>query len=282
MVEPVFFGSNSQTTDNSFQGKSELPVVVARKLAVQEFACMVDLLRGSGVDVLQLKPPRNCPDAVYPNNWFSYHSATGLLVTYPMFAPNRRAERQPAKLVRVLQEAGCPVQRKLNLSMFEDSHMYLEGTGSLVFDDENRKVFAALSERTHPELVERVAQFMGYQAVMFETSHCGVPVYHTNVMLSIGLRHAIVCLECVTSGKANLERSLPKSRIIISRDQMDSFCGNVLFLNDILLMSQTALDSFGQSVHLFESDGYRIVAPAIPTIEQVGGGSARCMVATVS
>lgn len=276
MVPPAYFRFNEQTSDNAFQNSLEEDIS-AKVMA--EFDAMAAQLKAFGVEITLLEPPEDAPDAVFPNNWFSYHS-DATLVLYPMKAPNRRPERQPESLLSILRPS-----RVIDLSPYEAKGKFLEGTGSLVFDHENLRVYASLSERTNRRLVELVPAELGYEPICFESTFDGKPVYHTNVMMSVAGDFIVVCLESVTKNRAELQASLNKSgkRIIeISPHQMKNFCGNILELESIhgeklLLMSTTAQKAFGQT----EFPNHNIIAVEIPTIEKVSGGSARCMVAEV-
>ena len=289
MVRPVNFAFNEQTAvNNAFQKKPEGGVA---EQAIAEFDAYVALLRQNGVtvDVLQDSPEPPTPDSIFPNNCFSTHrdkNGNRILVLYPMFAQNRQQERE--KLVPQLNPPAY--DDVMDLRNCESKSQILEGTGSLVLDREHRIAYACLSPRTNEPILLSWAKKMDYSVIAFESfDNQGTPVYHTNVMMHVGTRFAVVCLDSVRNPEqhANLVRSLEqngKQIINISLDQMNRFAGNMLELRNpqgekLLIMSNTAYQSLTPNqISLLETD-LRILAPDIHTIETVGGGSARCMLA---
>lgn len=288
MVRPARFAFNEETAaNNAFQQKSEGGEDAVARRAIEEFDAYVALLRQNGVkvDVLQDTPEPFTPDSIFPNNCFSTHRDGGeqVLVLYPMFAGNRRLER--TKLMTMLD---CPTM--VDLTGWERRGMFLEGTGSLILDRDHRMAYACRSPRTSSEVVGVWARRMGYDYFLFDSAdENGTPVYHTNVVMHVGTRFAVVCLESVADAQQRgtlvglLERD-GKEIVEISFAQMHQFAGNMLELrNDrgekLLIMSRTAKESLSpEQVMLLEQD-VRIVAPDIQAIETVGGGSARCMLA---
>jgi hypothetical protein len=293
MIRPAAFDYNSQTAASNRMQQARETVVDAGELARAEFDAAVTALRGAGVQVCVVAdtpvPPK--PDAVFPNNWVSWH-ADGSVVLYPMQAPNRRAERRPDILEQVAARCGYRIGRLVDLSAFEEQGRYLEGTGSLVLDHVGRMAFACRSSRTDERLVQRWADQLGYQPVVFAAlDGAGEPFYHTNVMLSIGARVAVVAADAIVP--ADRERVLTAlaagSRDIIPIDQaaVTAFAGNMLEL----------LNGSGQRVYVLSAHALRSLPPAtlarlaagtdqllplhIPTIERLGGGSVRCMLAEV-
>ena len=285
MVRPADFSFNEETAaNNAFQNKVEGDVA---QRATEEFDSYVSMLRSNGVtvDVVQdtVDPPT--PDSIFPNNCFSTHGDT--LVLYPMFAPNRRQER--LKLKPTLQ--GYGFERIVDLTAFETVGKFLEGTGSLVLDRENLIAYACISPRTDAALVGQWSDAMGYTPVMFDASFGGKAIYHTNVMMSIGSGYAVVCMDAVedASQREMLSRTISKSGkelVSITMEQMNQFSGNMLQLHnakgeELLVMSRSALMSLTR-IQLEVLEKYtRILAPEIPIIETVGGGSARCMIAEI-
>lgn len=286
MVRPAAFAFNEETSEsNAFQHRLDTDVA---QRAVEEFDSYVSMLRSNGitVDVLQDTPEPSTPDSIFPNNCFSTHSDT--LVLYPMCAPNRRLERD--KLRKALDK--YEFSRLVDLTAFESVNKFLEGTGSLVLDRENLIAYACISPRTDADLVEQWADTMGYTPVLFSaTDFGGAAIYHTNVMMHIGSGYAVVCLDSVgdASQRALLCDTISKSGkeiVNISMEQMNQFAGNMLQLNndkeeDLLIMSRSALMSLTR-LQIEALEKYtRILAPEIPIIETVGGGSARCMIAEI-
>ena len=286
MVRPAAFAFNEETSEsNAFQQRLDGDV---EQRAVEEFDSYASMLRSNGitVDVLQDSPKPSTPDSIFPNNCFSTHGDT--LVLYPMCAPNRRLERE--KLRAALEK--YDFTRLVDLTAFESVNKFLEGTGSLVLDRENLIAYACISPRTDATLVEQWADTMGYTPVMFSASDFGgTAIYHTNVMMHIGSGYAVVCLDAVDDAaqRSMLSDTISKSgkeTIIISMEQMNQFAGNMLQLHndkgeDLLVMSRSALMSLTR-LQIEALEKYtRILAPEIPIIETVGGGSARCMIAEI-
>jgi len=297
MVRPVRFAFNEETAgNNAFQQKSESAEAALRiqQQAVAEFDAYVALLRENGVtvDVLQDTPEPFTPDSIFPNNCFSTHLTDNggkrRLVVYPMFAPNRRQER--GKLMTMLGR--MRFDEMLDLTGYEQLGLFLEGTGSLILDREHRMAYACLSPRTTREVMDEWARRMGYDYFLFSSEdEQGTPVYHTNVVMHVGTRFAVVCMDSIKNDDerrqlaALLEKN-GKEVVSISLRQMNQFAGNMLELRNkkgekLLAMSRTALRSLTEEqVRLLETD-VRIVAPDIHAIETAGGGSARCMIAEI-
>jgi hypothetical protein len=293
MVRPASFGWNAQTADsNRFQATAPVAVRDAGARAVAEFDALVAALSDVGVVVHAFddRAEPACPDAVFPNNWVSLH-ADGTVVLYPMLAPNRRHERR-LELVVELERGGHRVERLLDLTHHEMQGRYLEGTGSVVFDHPGRVAYACLSPRTDAEVFGELCDELGYEPVVFQaTDAAGVPVYHTNVMLSIGSDFVVVCAESVVPERrgALLERLASGGRRVVTIDRraMGGFAGNVLELRAadgarVLAASRRAMASLPDDARAtLAACVERTVAVPVPTIEQLGGGSVRCMLAEV-
>ena len=293
MVRPASFGWNPETADsNRFQapapGSDEASVA-----AVAEFDGLAAALVEAGVSVHAFadRAEPACPDAVFPNNWVSLH-ADGTVVLYPMLAPSRRRERRLDLVIELERRGGYRVERLLDLTHHELYGHFLEGTGSVVFDHVTRTAYACRSPRTHVQVLEDLCAEIGYEPVMFDAADgTGVPVYHTNVMLSIGTSYALVCAAAVPAQQreALLERLSAGGRRVVSIDQvqMAAFAGNVLELRGaagarVLAGSSRALDSLSP----LQRDSLaacvdRLVGVPVPTIEGLGGGSVRCMLAEI-
>ncbi len=280
MIRPTAFAYHPEAAaTNTFMREAPVDAVLS------EFDGAVASLRAAGVTVEVLDSPPGCPDAVFPNNWFSTHE-DGRMVVYPMMLEARRSERS------LLREGAAPSAPLFaayadvwDLTGYEAQARYLEGTGSLVLDREARVAFACLSPRTDRELSERWADRMGYRLVLFEAfDAAGVAVYHTNVVMAVGSTWAVICDEaCADAALVIRElRDLGKSAVTITLPQMSAFCGNILELDSGVAMSRTAYDAFrADQLEVILADRPAIVAD-IPTIETVGGGSFRCMIAELA
>jgi hypothetical protein len=293
MIRPRCFGPNAQTAaSNAFQQSVREPFEVARASATAEFDAMVGALRAAGVTVLVIDdtdtPPK--PDAVFPNNWVSFH-ANGDVIVYPLQAANRRPERRTEIVEQVAAQGGFRLVSIVDLSWLEERGHYLEGTGSLVLDHPANLAYAALSARTHPAALSEFARQTGFEVLSFETRDAtGRPIYHTNVILSIGGRCAVVCAEAIAS-RQDRERVLGRiagsgrTIIEISLAQAGCFAGNVLELDTTngprMVMSETALAAFTATQLRVLGESVRPLAVPLATIERVGGGSARCMLAEI-
>ena len=299
MVRPVRFAYNEETaTNNAFQKKDDTQggAQTIEQQAVREFDAYVAMLRDQGVEVQVLQDTEEpfTPDSIFPNNCFSTHidvlPGTSVrqrtLVIYPMYAHNRRDER--GKLLKALMKE--KFDKIVDLSILEPEGKFLEGTGSLILDREHHIAYACVSPRTNPVALKIWADEMNYRYVLFDgIDDNRQPIYHTNVMMHVGSRYAIVCLEAIADQSQRQTvidslQSTGKEIVNISFEQMRQFAGNMLELRNsegkkILVMSATAKHSLtSEQLSILEQDAL-IVAPDIHTIETAGGGSARCMIA---
>ena len=294
MVRPHNFSSNPQTAaSNTFQRAPEAEAAAVRSQALREFDSMTGVLRGAGVALMVFEDTDvpHKPDAVFPNNWVSFH-ADGRVYLYPLEAEDRRAERRVDIVESLSADRGFHVHEIVDLSPLEADGLFLEGTGSMVLDRANRVAYAALSSRTHMGALADFAQRADYEIAAFESLDAhGRPVYHTNVMLAIGERFAVICAESIddlTKRAAVLERLAATGREIveISIAQMASFAGNLLELrttagDPVIALSRTARDCLSDEQRERIAACGRLLPIAVDTIERVGGGSVRCMLAEV-
>jgi hypothetical protein len=292
MIRPAHFAGNPETAaSNPFQQPPSGTDLQAAALA--EFEGLVRALESAGVivHVFDDRPEPATPDAIFPNNWVSFH-ADGTVVLYPMLAENRRKERRTDVLERLGSEARFRVRRIVDLTQHECDGKFLEGTGSLVLDRVHRVAYACLSARTDLDVLGDFAQQLDYDLVAFEArDRAGVAIYHTNVLLTIGERFASVCSASIREDEraAVLDalRTTGHTIVDLSHEQMSAFAGNMLELRTraagtIVAMSQVALESLSAAQRdTLQSLSGPIVASAVPTIERYGGGSVRCMIAEV-
>lgn len=295
LVRPVAFHGNPETApSNAFQRPPEIADPAAEQAAAAvEFDGLVTALRDAGVATVVVPDraePRT-PDSIFPNNWLSLH-ADGTAVLYPMMAPSRRGERRRDVLELLSREHGFRVERVVDLSPHEADGRFLEGTGSMVLDRAHRVAYACLSPRTDPGVLAEAARLLDYEPLAFAAAdEAGVPVYHTNVMMSIGRDFAVVCEEAISDAgqRAAVRRRLEGcGHEIVPLDlaQMRSFAGNMLELagaggTRVLALSARALESLRpDQVGALESR-CRLLPVPVATIEDGGGGSVRCMLAEV-
>lgn len=285
MVRPASFAENPETRgSNQFQSK---PRTDCRELAVREFDLLRAALMERAIEVVCLAGNELAalPDEVFPNNWFSTHS-DGTLVVYPMAANSRRPERRTDLDAR-LGDAGFRIRRRIDLSHFERTARYLEGTGSLVLDHRHRLAFATPSPRTDATLVRDWCSRMGFSPILFDTFLKERPAYHTNVVLAIGSGWALFAADATAAEQRSgvIERLETSGRrvVAISCQQAADFCCNALELTSpggpIIALSKRALGALSAMQRRFLESRAELVPVAIPQIETVGGGSVRCMLA---
>jgi hypothetical protein len=293
MVRPAHFAFNAETAaSNHFQrplaGRSAADI---QQQAFTEFDNVVRQLRARQVNVLVIddtpEPPK--PDAVFPNNWLSTH-ADGRVLLYPLQAPSRRLERRTDILELLAQQ--FQLHEIVDFSAHEVENHFLEGTGSIIFDHQHRMAYACLSPRTDAGLFGEVAGQLGYQPLAFRATDAqGQAIYHTNVMMCIGTGFAVLCLECIRNeGEqqailASL-RSTGHEIIPITLAQVACFAGNMLAVRpaagrELLVMSQSAFEALTAEQHTALGRYCELLPLPVPTIETIGGGSVRCMLAEV-
>ena len=292
MVRPAAFGFNEETAANNyFQSNPGIDKEQLQQKALAEFDSMVQTLRSHGITVLVIEdskePPK--PDAIFPNNWLST-SPGGVLSVFPMYAPSRRIEKRDEILDQLAKE--FVIREVQDWGEYEAEGRFLEGTGSMVIDHDNKMIYACVSERTSLPVLEKYAAANNFQAIVFlATDKNGRPVYHTNVMMALGEGFCVLCEEAIEEeweliAVRQLLESTGHSIIAITRDQMHQFAGNMLQLknNDgekYLVMSRSAFNSLRKEQKQM-LEAYSTLLPiAVPTIEEVEGGSVRCMMAEV-
>ena len=291
MIRPVRFYPNPQTVaDNAFQRTTHLGSDALTLMARKEFEAAVQTLRVAGVNVHVFEDTAEPekPDAVFPNNWISTHH-DGRITLFPMYSLLRRRERRQ-DIVEELRKH-YRVTEVIDYSAFEDESCCLEGTGSLVFDHLNNVAYVSLSNRSNPKMIQRFADDFGYEPVTFTSiGPNGEPIYHTNVMMCIGTVFAMVGLEMIRNKsereevRARLEKS-GKKIVELSADQIANFAGNAIELHNqggekLVVLSSRAARVLTEHQRETLSRHARLVPLELPTIE-LGGGSARCMIATI-
>lgn len=303
MIEPRGFRYNPDTArTNTFQRAEDerggpADPAAAQAQALAEFRKLRQALESEGVEVCAIEDTASPvkPDAVFPNNWLSFHE-DGTLVLYPLESATRRPERRQDVIEAVTRRLHFKVAHLLDLTHFEGEGMFLEGTGSLVLDHAGRVAYACASPRTHPALAAEWARELHYEPVIFQAAdRAGVPLYHTNVLMCIGERFAVVGTEAIAA--ADRQRVLERLRaggretIEIGQAEIAQFAGNMLELGTwdealgdsrVLVMSEAARRSLSPETYARLSGCTDLVlAVPVPTIERLGGGSVRCMLAEV-
>jgi hypothetical protein len=299
MIRPHAFGYNPETAaTNTFQRPQDPPTAAdAAAEARTEFERLAQALSSEGISVCALddsaQPAK--PDAVFPNNWLSFHD-DGTLVLYPMQSASRRLERRPEVIDAVVKRLNFKVSHLIDLTHHERQGRFLEGTGSLVLDHTQRVAYACISPRTDAQLVAEWARELKYEAVIFQaTNRAGAPLYHTNVLMCVGERAVVIGSGAIAPG--DRERVLARLRasdreiIEIGHDEIERFAGNMLELGTwdealgdsrVLVMSDTARRALTPELFAQLSGSTdTVLAVPIPTIEKLGGGSVRCMLAEV-
>jgi hypothetical protein len=290
MIQPVHFSFNAETAvNNSFQNKSDQSNVQAK--AREEFERFITVLRAHDINVTVVEdtPNPHTPDSIFPNNWISFHN-DGSICLYPMFAINRRLERKPSVLSAIQEK--FIINQTNDFTAYEKDELFLEGTGSMVLDRENKIAYACLSPRTNQQVLDEFCKKMQYKGVSFvAVDEAGAPIYHTNVMMCVADDYVVICLDSI---KDSNQQTLVKQSIInsgkiiieINFNQMNHFAGNMLQVHNssgekFLVMSSQAFNSLTSeqisTIHSFN----KIIHSDITTIETNGGGSARCMMAEI-
>jgi len=294
MIRPTRFESNPMTAkSNRFQGKSTANPETQNALAQREFDALAAALREAGVNVVIVDDTAepHTPDAVFANNWISFHG-DGCVVLYPLEAQNRRTERRGDIVEQLDSKYGFAVKEIIDLSGHEHRGRYLEGTGSMVLDRKNHVAYACLSSRTQLDPLGDFAQRMDYDILTFDAAdRDGVPIYHTNVLMNIGEEVVVICADTIKRDEqraAVLQRLSDTGHevILLNYDQLDAFAGNMLELrskdgNRLVAMSQQAYDALDEAqIDRLRANG-RIVSSDIGNIEASAGGSVRCMLAEI-
>ncbi len=292
LIRPTGFSYNPETAgSNAFQQKIDSDELTLRNRVLAEFDAFAVKLKSKGVDLVIVEdtPYPEKPDAIFPNNWVSFHP-DGRVILYPLYAENRRLERR-MDVVESLQKKFV-IREIIDLSDYEKQNRFLESTGSMIFDHVNKIAYACLSPRTDKGLFIQVCGILGYTPIHFLAhDEQGKEIYHTNVMMCVGEGFSVICLNSITDlvernqVVASLERT-GHLIVDITHSQMNQFAGNMLALrskdgSSLLAASQRAGDSL-TSGQLQALGGFtELVSLPIPTIETLGGGSARCMIAEV-
>jgi len=294
MIEPIAFGFNAETAKNNYFQIEQKGFDTQFK-ALTEFKAFVEKLRSKGINVITIKDTLDphTPDSIFPNNWVSFHK-DGKVVLYPMFASNRRVERRD-DIIETIKEQGFEVSEIDDWSFPEMQGHFLEGTGSMIFDHDNKLAYGSVSLRLDENLFREFCEKYGFTPVVFHSFQTvgeeRLPIYHTNVMMCVADKFVVICLDCIDS---ELERSKVaetiknsgKGIIEISEEQMQQFAGNMLQVQNrdgekFLVMSETAYRSLHEDQVSAIEKYCEIIYSDLNTIEVNGGGSARCMLAEV-
>ncbi len=296
MIRPVNFRMNEQTAvNNYFQEDLDIKNAEINSKAQEEFDAFVEKLRAVGVNVIVENDDKlmDTPDSIFPNNWVSFHE-NGDVALYPMFAENRRKERRDEVFIR-LENEGFKIENIIDYTSAEDEGVFLEGTGSLLLDRRSHKAYCALSPRADEDLFIEFCEDFEYSPIVFTANQTvdgkRLPIYHTNVMMCLAEKFAVICLDSIDDKKERKQvvKSLKedgKEIIAITESQMHQFAGNMLqvqgHLNQrYLVMSQAAYDSLTKAQIADIEKFCPIISSSLETIETCGGGSARCMMAEV-
>lgn len=294
MIRPARFQSNPQTAEsNRFQGKTSASPAEQHAAALVQFDALTRALEQSGINVCVFDdtPEPHTPDAIFPNNWVSFH-ADGTAVLYPMEAPNRRAERRRDIVELLADDHGFLLRNVIDLSHHENDGHFLEGTGSMVLDRANHIAYACLSSRTHLDPLGEFAQRMDYEVLAFDAvDQNGAAIYHTNVLMNVGEKIAVVCDEAIPrheQRQAVLESLAATGHELIRLTfaQLHAFAGNMLELRSasgrrVIAMSEQARNALDQEQLAKLAANGDIASAAIDTIEMSSGGSVRCMLAEI-
>ncbi|HYF32385.1 MAG TPA: arginine deiminase-related protein [Chitinophagaceae bacterium] len=292
MIRPAAFSFNEQTAANNFfQSQPKLQASEIQQQVLDEFDNMTRLLVEQDIEVLVIEdtPEPAKPDAIFPNNWFCT-LPSGIIAVFPMFAANRRIEKRDdilQWLTENFQTTGVQ-----DWSEYEAEGRFLEGTGSMVIDHDNKIIYACRSQRTDTSVLEKFASAHGYHALAFSAAdQNGRPIYHTNVMMCIGNGFAVVCADAIADeteriAVTQLLESTGHDIIRISLQQMHAFAGNMLQLQNMrgelfIVLSASAWNSLREDQHNQLQSFAQPLVIDVPTIEKIEGGSVRCMMAEI-
>jgi hypothetical protein len=294
MIEPIAFGFNEETAKNNYFQVEQKGFDIQFK-ALTEFKAFAEKLRSKGINVITIKDTLDphTPDSIFPNNWVSFHN-DGKVVLYPMFASNRRVERRE-DIIETIKDQGFDVDEIDDWSLAEIQGHFLEGTGSMIFDHDNKIAYGSVSLRLDENLFRKFCEKYGFTPIVFHSFQTvgseRLPIYHTNVMMCVADKFVVICLDCIDN---ELERSKVietiknsgKEIIEISEEQMQQFAGNMLQVQNkdgekFLVMSETAYKSLNENQVSAIEKYCEIIYSDLNTIEVNGGGSARCMLAEV-
>lgn len=294
MIEPIAFGYNAETAENNYFQVEQKEADIQSK-ALAEFKVFVEKLKNKGINVITIKDTidPHTPDSIFPNNWVSFHR-DGKVVLYPMFASNRRVERRE-DIIETIKQKGFEVSELDDWSLPETQGHFLEGTGSMIFDHDNKIAYGSVSLRLDENLFKEFCAKYGFKPVVFHSFQTvgneRLPIYHTNVMMCVADRFVVICLNCIDDEieRNKVEETIKNSGkeiIEISEKQMQQFAGNMLQVQNtdgkkFLIMSQTAYQSLEQN-QIENIEKYcEFIYSDLNTIEVNGGGSARCMLAEI-
>jgi hypothetical protein len=276
--------------NNAYQVSTGEDPSLVQGRALAEFDAYVALLRKHHIDVVVAEdtPEPHTPDSIFPNNWISFHPGQ-MAVLYPMYAPNRRLERKKSVFQAIQEHA--PRIRWIDISPRERENRFLEGTGSMVFDRENKRAYACRSPRTDEGLFKDICETLDYQAVCFDALDKGTPVYHTNVLMCMAKEYVVICMEAVSSEEqkqmlSGIFQQDNKKVVEITRDQMHHFAGNMFQVfsrenEPFLIMSRQAREALTPVQRRTLRAFNKFITPSLDTVETHGGGSARCMIAEI-
>lgn len=295
MVRPSSFRTNTQTLQNNhFQKISDSSDEIILQKTLIEFDNLVNKIRSYGIPVTVFQDDLifDTPDSIFPNNWISFHTEKKI-VLYPMYAENRRLERNE-NIIKKVESTGVIIDTILDYTKAELNNQFLEGTGSMVLDRKNKKAYASISERTSEILLDEFCDEFNYMPIVFESyqnhGNRSYLIYHTNVMMCVADKYSVICLESIKSEdeKKKVKQSLiddGKEIIEISSKQLDCFSGNMIELiynkKSYLVMSETAFKSLSKNQLSSINNYSEIIYSNVDTIESCGGGSVRCMIAEV-
>ena len=296
MIKPVGFRYNEQTAGNNYYQKvlDNLTDEQTQEKALSEFNVFVDKLRNAGVNVVVVEDTKNpdTPDSIFPNNWVSFHE-NGIVGLYPMCAENRRDERREDIFDLLVDEYGFSIEEIKDFTEFEEHDKFLEGTGSMVLDREDKICYAAISIRTDEIAVMQFCEEFGYRPVCFTANQDvegeRMAIYHTNILMCVADTFVVICLDTIDDAieREHVVENLKetgKEIIEITEEQNQRFAGNMLQVmgdKPYIVMSNSAYNSLSESQIKTIENHCPIIYSPLDIIEACGGGSARCMMVEI-
>ena len=294
MIRPKHFNFNHETAKNNHFQKEEKTLKNKEVLqnAISEFEELVKKIKQKNikVEIFEDREEVITTDSIFPNNWISLHK-DGKIYLYPMFSEIRRKEKR-IDIINSYADNGYLINETIDLSKYEKENKFLEGTGSMVLDRENKLCYAAISERTSREVLNKFCEISGYEAIEFKSyqtfENKRKEIYHTNVMMCIADKYVIICLDSIDNideRKSVIEKLIESKKEIIeiNEKQCNNFAGNMLQVKNnqnkkFLIMSKSAYDSLSKEQLKLITSHNEIIYSSLDTIEKLGGGSARCMI----
>lgn len=284
LVRPYAFNFNTETAvDNVYQVSPEkTSKEEIQERALKEFDRAVEALREKNihVDVIEDFDDKT-PDSIFPNNVFV--TFPGKIFICEMYTDNRNEEYDKIlpKLKKILDYDKAEI-----VDFRNNDGRVLEGTGAVVIDRWNNICYGSLSKRCDKGEFLKFCKVFDLKPVYFKSKDKGTYIYHTNVLMMVGEKFAIIADDLIVENKEEVLKSLRESGkeiISLNQEEFDNFAGNSIELKgddkNILLIAQSAYDHLRKENKEKIEKQDEILPIDVETISKYGGGSIRCMIA---